>query len=127
MPVMNAARSVLRSIGVVKPSPQPKSSTDVALKSTDVRPGMMTRPPYWWPAFERHVRRSETPIRTAVHHGPDGPDGFVVYTTYRMRSRDGFVLDVVNMHSANSAAFAGLWRYLLSVDLIDRCFTETLC
>ncbi|WP_027941790.1 GNAT family N-acetyltransferase [Amycolatopsis taiwanensis] len=82
-------------------------------------PGMMTRPPYWWPGFERHARRSTTPISTAVHHGPDGPDGFVVYTVVRSHSEDPDTLDVLSLHSASSEAFAGLWRFLLGVDLVD--------
>ncbi|HKS49199.1 MAG TPA: GNAT family N-acetyltransferase [Amycolatopsis sp.] len=83
------------------------------------RPGMMTRPPYWWAAFERHARKAENPIVAAVHNGPDGPDGFVVYTTERSRHGDPGVLDVISMHAANAETFAGLWRYLLGVDLVD--------
>lgn len=83
------------------------------------RPGMMTRPAYWWPSFERHARKSETPVVTAVHHGARGPDGFVVYSVNRTHWDDPSELEVRSLHSANGEAFAGLWRYLLGVDLVD--------
>ncbi|MFD2417057.1 GNAT family N-acetyltransferase [Amycolatopsis pigmentata] len=78
------------------------------------RPGMMTRPEYWWPGFERAARTSPQPCLAAIHHGPDGPDGFVVYTVREDRS----ALEVTTQHVANSAAFAGLWRFLAGVDLV---------
>lgn len=83
------------------------------------RPGAMTRPAYWWPAFEQWLRRSKTPVSTAVHRGPDGPDGFVVYTVDRSGQKDPDTLEVLFLHSASSEAFAGLWRFLLGVDLVD--------
>ncbi|HVW43279.1 MAG TPA: GNAT family N-acetyltransferase [Amycolatopsis sp.] len=85
------------------------------------RPGTMSRPVYWWPGFERSLRKAESPVHTIVHDGPDGPDGFAVYTV------DGpswgehkSTLDVWHLTAASDEAFAGLWRYLLSVDLVDR-------
>ncbi|WP_435155228.1 GNAT family N-acetyltransferase [Amycolatopsis sacchari] len=83
------------------------------------RPGAMTRPPYWWPAFERHMREEDKPPVTIVHSGPDGVDGFAVYSVQRKSWREPAVLDVIGLHTANDEAFAGLWRYLLSVDLVD--------
>jgi predicted acetyltransferase len=81
------------------------------------RPGMMTRPAYYWAALERRLRKSESPVVTAVHHGVSGPDGFVLYA---VRERGGeSVLEVVSLHSADAEAFVGLWRYLLGVDLVD--------
>lgn len=79
------------------------------------RPGMMTRPDYWWAGFERHARTSRQPCLAAIHHGPDGPDGFVLYSSREDRT----ALEVTVQHSANSAAFAGLWRFLIGVDLLD--------
>jgi predicted acetyltransferase len=83
------------------------------------RPGMITRPSYWWPSLERHVRKSSTPVRAAVHHTPHGPDGFVIYTASRGGPNDSGELEVMNFHSTTSEAFAGLWRFLLGVDLVD--------
>lgn len=79
------------------------------------RPGMMTRPGYWWAGFERHARTATQPCLAAIHHGPDGPDGFVIYSARADRS----ALEVTAQHFANSAAFAGLWRFLAGVDLLD--------
>jgi predicted acetyltransferase len=79
------------------------------------RPGMMTRPGYWWAGFERHARTSSQPCLAAIHHGPDGPDGFALYSSREDRT----ALEVTVQHSANSAAFAGLWRFLAGVDLVE--------
>jgi len=89
------------------------------------RPGMMTRPPYWWAGFERMVHKEDEPIVAVAHHGPQGADGFVVYTTERLRWHDPGVLKIISMFSATGEAFAGLWRYLLSVDLIDIVTTDS--
>lgn len=83
------------------------------------RPGTMTRPAYWWPGFERHARQADTPPVTIVHHGPNGPDGFAVYGVDRRSWRDPSTLDVFSLHAGSDEAFAGLWRYLLGVDLVD--------
>ncbi|WP_123686861.1 GNAT family N-acetyltransferase [Amycolatopsis thermoflava] len=83
------------------------------------RPGMMTRPPYWWPGWERHAREATSPVLTAVHHGEDGPDGYVVYSVERKHWNDPAVLEVISLHTGTDDAFNGLWRYLLGVDLVD--------
>lgn len=93
--------------------------TEVFAGLPHTRPGMMTRPLYWWPGFERTLRRRQTPIVTAVHHAPEGPDGFVVYTTSHTNHEEQVELEVVDLHAATATAFAGLWRFLLSVDLVD--------
>lgn len=59
-------------------------------------------------------------LRTAVHYDDDGrPDGFVSYsfagwekTPYTMRVRD--------LVAASDAAYLELWRYLGSLDLVER-------
>ncbi|GAB3574402.1 GNAT family N-acetyltransferase [Amycolatopsis endophytica] len=83
------------------------------------RPGTMSRPPYWWPAWERHAREVSGPVVTAVHQGPQGPDGYVVYTVDRKHWNEPAVLEILSLHTAGGEAFDGLWRYLLSVDLVD--------
>ncbi len=88
------------------------------------RPGMMTRPPYWWPGWERHAREATSPVVTAVHHGPNGPDGYVVYTVERKNWNDPAVLEVLSLHTATGEAFNGLWRYLVGVDLVDTLRAE---
>ncbi|WP_370948981.1 GNAT family N-acetyltransferase [Amycolatopsis sp. cg5] len=81
-------------------------------------PGMMTRSVHWWAGFEQMCRGSDDPMITVVHRGEDGLDGFAVYSV-RRRWPDPVVLSVEALEYANPGAFAGLWRYLLSVDLVD--------
>lgn len=83
------------------------------------RAGMMTRPVYWWPGLERNMREAETPPVTIVHHGPGGPDGYARYGVSRKSWDDPSTLDVRDLGAATGEVFAGLWRYLLGVDLVD--------
>ncbi|MBK1782961.1 GNAT family N-acetyltransferase [Prauserella cavernicola] len=89
---------------------------------TLVRAGMMTRAPYWWAWHDRGLRKGEDPVTVAVHHGERGPDGYVVYRVSRTAGGSG-VLSLEEMHYANAGAFAGLWRFLLGVDLVDEIAT----
>ncbi|EID56230.1 GNAT family N-acetyltransferase [Saccharomonospora xinjiangensis] len=87
--------------------------------SLPLRPGMITRTERWWPGFLAQVRNWDKPAVTVVHHGPDGPDGFAIYRVDRDPDSGGTML-VEDLHFADAAAFAGLWRFLLSVDLVER-------
>ncbi|UUU22847.1 GNAT family N-acetyltransferase [Streptomyces sp. DSM 40750] len=84
------------------------------------RPGVIGRSAAWWKAkWEPLVRSGKGPV-VAVHSGPDGDDGFVVYRA--MRSGDSgarVTLMVTDFHAANAEAVAGLWRFLLGVDLVE--------
>ncbi|WP_326835862.1 GNAT family N-acetyltransferase [Amycolatopsis rhabdoformis] len=82
------------------------------------RPGMITRPAHYWPMNENQARRLDGPVETAVHRGPDGVDGYVVYHVERGEG-DRQKLTVFEFHYTDPGAFAGLWRFLLSVDLVD--------
>lgn len=88
------------------------------------RPGMIARSPHLWPGYERELRRATTPVTTAVHSGADGVDGYVTYTVERAQFGSPALLKVQSFHYASPDAFAGLWRYLLSVDLVDRITAE---
>ncbi len=87
------------------------------------RPGMIGRPELWWPISHNGHVRPDSDHFVAVHSGPDGDDGFVVYATVDRRSADApdhrVVLDVRDLHAAGPAARAALWRYVLSVDLVS--------
>ncbi|TNC25451.1 GNAT family N-acetyltransferase [Amycolatopsis alkalitolerans] len=83
------------------------------------RSGSMTRPAYWWPGMERTARQSDTPPVTIVHHGPNGPEGYAIYRVNRKSWQDPSILEVADLRAATAEAFAGLWRYLLAVDLVD--------
>lgn len=82
------------------------------------RPGMMSRGPDWWGTFTRW----ENPW-VAVHTGPTGDDGYVIYTdeTYPDTGYTGQLpgrLDVMDMHAADPSVVIDLWRYVLSIDLV---------
>lgn len=89
---------------------------DLYAATAPTRPGMMTRPAHYWPAHENQLRREPNPVETAVHRGPGGVDGFLIYHVERRK------LTVVQFSYTTPAAFAGLWRFLLSVDLVDEIF-----
>ncbi|MEO3755197.1 GNAT family N-acetyltransferase [Streptomyces sp. B6B3] len=84
------------------------------------RPGVIERSASWWRArWEPLVRAGRGPV-VAVHSGPDGDDGFVVYQT--MRSGDSgarVTLMATDFHAASPEAVGGLWRFLLGVDLVE--------
>lgn len=85
------------------------------------RVGMMSRSHPFWAMWEGHYRRANGEPVLAVHRGPSGIDG---YAAYRVPSdifgNDPVVLRVEDMFAGSPEAFADLWRYLLSVDLVDR-------
>lgn len=87
------------------------------------RPGMIARPAQWWPFMHDRLAGPDGGHVVAVHSGPDGDDGFVVYDTIDRGTLDapdeGAVLKVRELHAAGPAARAALWRYLLSVDLVS--------
>lgn len=83
-----------------------------------LRPGMMTRSERWWAGLFARLRQSDEPVTTLVHHGADGPDGFAIYQVSRQSGQLG-TLRVVDLHTADATAFAGLWRFLLGVDLVE--------
>ncbi|MFD6073776.1 GNAT family N-acetyltransferase [Amycolatopsis lurida] len=87
------------------------------------RPGFVSRPDGWWPGFFDRVVTGNDGYRVAVHSGPDGDDGFVVYQTVDTRDRQaperGALLDIRELHAATPQAWAGLWRFLLSIDLVS--------
>jgi predicted acetyltransferase len=86
------------------------------------RPGMIARPAPWWARDHNLQVGPGGTHAVAVHTGPDGDDGFVVYRvvdlgTFEAPDR-GVALQVRDLHAADASALLGLWRFLLSVDLI---------
>jgi predicted acetyltransferase len=86
------------------------------------RPGMIARPDVWWPSG--HDRRVIADgLRVAVHTGPDGDDGFATIRTVVRNSFEepelGVALEIRELHAATPDAVAGLWRFLLGVDLVS--------
>lgn len=82
------------------------------------RPGAIGRPDAWWAVeLERRLATREH-LLAAVHTGADGDDGFVVASSGHAGAEPGAVLQVGDLHAADVAATAGLWRFLLGVDLV---------
>ncbi|WP_439380373.1 GNAT family N-acetyltransferase [Amycolatopsis lexingtonensis] len=89
------------------------------------RPGMMSRPEVLWRLYEAQCRRRSQPMKAVVHHGPDGPDGFATFFVEGLEAHPWTKdLEVPDLFAATPAAFAGLWRFLLGVDLVDRIVAE---
>lgn len=82
------------------------------------RPGGMTRPASWWDGMVGHGLANREHVVAAVHTSAAGDDGFAYAT---VSDGDGFAhrtLRVQDLHAADVEATAGLWRFLLDVDLI---------
>jgi predicted acetyltransferase len=82
------------------------------------RPGWASRPAGWWNASRTWSAESKQHIVVAVHSGPDGDDGYVTYTVeYK---DDEAVLSVHDFFFERPEVWGALWRYLMTVDLVDR-------
>ncbi|VVJ19193.1 Uncharacterised protein [Amycolatopsis camponoti] len=89
------------------------------------RPGAMSRPEVLWRLYEGQARRSPQPVKAVVHHGPDGPDGFATFYVDGLQVHPWTKsLRLVDFFPGTPAAFAGLWRFLLGVDLVDTVVAE---
>lgn len=82
------------------------------------RAGRMARPEYSWAGWERRAREADPPPVAIIHKGPSGVDGYASYDVKHSWESES-VLYVNDFFAATDEAFAGLWRYLLSVDLVD--------
>lgn len=88
-----------------------------AYAAMTTRPGMLARPPEWWAGLRAHVLRQDGPVTAVTHQGPGGVDGFALYSVDRPRA-GAASLNLIELQAAGPDAFAGLWRYLLTVDLV---------
>lgn len=80
------------------------------------RPGGMTRPAGWWGSLRGRFAKREH-LLVAVHTGPGGDDGFAVAGIGTAPDWERRRLDLDDLHAGNVDAAAGLWRFLLDVDL----------
>ncbi len=83
------------------------------------RPGTMSRPAPLWGGYAASYRRETEAVRTIVHRGPDGVDGYATFQVDDPGHRGRRTLRVPDMFWASPGAFAGLWRFLLGIDLVD--------
>jgi predicted acetyltransferase len=85
------------------------------------RPGRVERWPEWWyQTVGVRVARRE-PTIAIVHSGPDGDDGYAFAVVKTTAGDAGWgppkpELVVKDLHAADPAATAALWRFLLEVD-----------
>ncbi|MDI9894404.1 GNAT family N-acetyltransferase [Rhodococcus sp. IEGM 1381] len=93
------------------------------------RPGTIDRPSGWWAELDMHVAARSDPAYVAVH-GPVGSEsGFVRYRpidTGGWFGSSARTVVVDDFFAATPAAQAGLIRFLLSLDLVDRIVMSTL-
>lgn len=87
------------------------------------RPGWVSREDFWWAKWETAEPRPSEYRMIAVHTGPDGDDGFAMYSVTD-GSNTPVVLKVKDLAAGSSAAWSGLWRFLLSIDLVDEVWAE---
>ncbi|WP_158883827.1 GNAT family N-acetyltransferase [Amycolatopsis anabasis] len=87
------------------------------------RPGMIARPEVWWPSYHDRLLAPRGDYLVAVHTGPGGDDGFAMYQPVDLRTFEtpnrGTALEVRDLQAANPVARAGLWRFLVGVDLVS--------
>lgn len=81
------------------------------------RPGWVCRDGYWWGSMRGHAAREKDPVTFAIHHGPDGDDGFAVYVVRRDHVNPT-VLELDDLIAGTPQAWASLWRFLCTVDLV---------
>jgi predicted acetyltransferase len=86
------------------------------------RPGFADRTPQWW----QHIivdppsrRDGATELRTLLHEGPDGVDGFALYRIkgdWNDAGPNGAV-QVSQLIAASPTAYRAMWGFLLDLDL----------
>ncbi|OLR93440.1 GNAT family N-acetyltransferase [Actinokineospora bangkokensis] len=81
------------------------------------RVGSVARPRALWNTSIGWSTGTDTHQQVAVHTGPDGDDGFAVFST--ARSGDKTVATVTDLKGATPEAVNALWRFLVSIDLLD--------
>ncbi|MDQ1380571.1 MAG: hypothetical protein QOJ71_1290 [Actinomycetota bacterium] len=88
------------------------------------RPGMVTRPDFWWEqVFWEFMLGQEKATFVAIHSDARGQDdGYVVYSIVG-EGVGGLVdrrLTIIDMQAEMPATWISLWRYVFSVDLIAK-------
>ncbi len=86
---------------------------------TRARPGAIGRWPWYEQLLNHELAGAGLFSRVAVHTGADGPDGAAVPDGFARYSVRGTTLDVDELHCRTPESWAGLWRFLLGVELVD--------
>lgn len=91
-------------------------------------PGVLARGPEWWRNLWRDPkddRAGRSALLFAVHASGGVDDGFAVYRTrlsWRTETRSEVLVE--DLVPASDAAYAGLWRYLLDIDLMPHLVAD---
>ena len=91
--------------------------------------GAMERFSYWWRGQSVFGSSGPGPLYAAVHGKPGAEDGFVRYRPVTKGSWLGNqdrMIEVTDFVAGTPAAHAGLVRFLLSIDLVDRVLLHTM-
>jgi predicted acetyltransferase len=86
------------------------------------RPGALSRPAAWWDVRlhdPEDWRQGASAYRFALHFAADGqPDGYAYFRVKDGGPDGGAEVTVTDVDAANPPAYAALWRFLLSLDLV---------
>jgi predicted acetyltransferase len=92
---------------------------DIFERTRPLRAGEIVRPRHMLDGMVRRAAKAEKPVFTAIHDGPDGPDGYAVY---RIENK---WIDHTAQNELTIAELTGdgltriaLWRFLLEVDMV---------
>lgn len=129
----------LRELQLVSPVPPTQrnvragAATDAALRrdisavyerARRAAGGHLDRRDAWWDfrlADPEEHRHGGTPLRTVVHDGPEGPDGYALFSTRSSWQEDGPAGSVTirELCAETPEAEAALWSFVFSLDLIS--------
>lgn len=87
------------------------------------RPGTIDRPPTWWRSARLRSESSSAPSYVAVHGAPGSETGFARYRptdTEKWFISEQRTIAVEDFFAPTAEAYAGLLRFLLGLDLVDR-------
>jgi predicted acetyltransferase len=117
---------VARGAGTVRLGEPGEVRDDLVAVYERARPeriGHLGRPGNWWNRrlyLPEHRRDGFSPLRAAVHHGPEGPDAYALFAPKPGWAGDGpdGRLMIRELTAATAEAHAALWEFLLGIDLV---------
>jgi predicted acetyltransferase len=95
----------------------------ICIANRPSRPGTIDRPPVWWQGLRLRSEYSSGPSYIAVHGEPGSESGFARYRPIDTEAwfvSDQRTIVVEDFFAPTRAAYLGLLRFLLGLDLVDR-------
>lgn len=86
------------------------------------RPGAFTRPDPWWDCWGPFADPGNPPA-VAVHVGPDGIDGYAIWTVDYQGEEIAAAHRTLNLYEligGDPTVASSLWRFVLELDLVER-------